>query len=387
MQPWQDAELEEVRQQHLEYAKTKIEGDARTRDRDGEFSLERWRQLADFGALGICLPEKFGGQGKPVTHAVAAFEGLGYGCHDTGFLYAMLSQLCATQMLLNLMGSEELKEKYLPDFIAGKSLAAYCFTEEEAGSDAFSMQTTAEEKDGGFVLNGCKRYITNSPYSDKAVVFAKTAKARSPFGLTAFLVDMAWEGASHGVEFEKVGFRTVPMGEIVLENVFVPRSHIIGSKGGGLRVLTESTAWERSVLLANTLGPMARTIDECVERAKNRYAYDKPIGSFQGVSSRVANMIMRHRLARQVVYDIASRLENGKSMQPYLQDAAIAKLFVSENYIQVQMDAVQIFGVRGILMEHPYQQDLRDSISSTIWAGTSESLRNTIAKLAGLPVG
>jgi alkylation response protein AidB-like acyl-CoA dehydrogenase len=151
-------------------------------------------------------------------------------------------------------------------------------------------------------------------------------------------------------------------------------------------VLAESTGWERGLLLATALGPMARTIDECVLRAKTRKQFDRPIGAFQQISAKIANMIMRHRICRQVIYDMASRLGNGQSIHPHAQDAAIVKLFVSENYIQVQLDAVQIFGVRGILLEYPQQQDLRDSISSTIWAGTSETLRNTIAKFAGIPV-
>jgi alkylation response protein AidB-like acyl-CoA dehydrogenase len=386
MQPWQDPELEEIRNEYIAFAKDHMAGDARERDKTGEFSLERWRKAAEYGALGICFPKQYGGQGRPVTHAVAAFEGLGYGCRDTGFLYAMFSQICGIQMALNLTASEQIKEKYLPLLISGKRLAAYCFTEETSGSDVYSMEMTATEKEDGFVLNGTKRYLTNSPNADLALVFARTGEGRSPFAITAFLVDMDWEGARHGEEFEKVGFRTTPMGEIILDNVFVPKENVVGSKGGGLRILAESVGWERSVLLANTLGPMARSVDECVERAKTREQYGKPIGSFQGVSSRIANMIMRYKLSRQIVYDVASRLGNGESIQPYLEEAAMAKLFVSENYIQLQLDAVQIFGVRGILMEYGVQQDLRDSVSSTIWAGTSETLRNTIAKFAGLQV-
>ena len=140
------------------------------------------------------------------------------------------------------------------------------------------------------------------------------------------------------------------------------------------------------MLLANTLGPMARTIDECVKRARTRQQYGKPIGAYQQVSSKIADMITRYKISRQLVYDIASRIDSGISLHSTLQDASIAKLYVSENYVKNQLAAIQVFGVRGSLMEYPYQQDLRDSIGSTIWAGTSESLRNTIAKLEGLPV-
>ena len=204
--------------------------------------------------------------------------------------------------------------------------------------------------------------------------------------LVALLVEMRWDGASHGKTFEKAGFRTTPMGELFFDGVRVPNGNAIGGKGGGLRSLLESAAWERSILLANALGPMARTIDECVKRSKTRMQYGKPIGSHQQISSKIADMIARYRISRQLVYDIASRLGNGGSLQRHLQDVSICKLYVTESYVQNQLAAVQIFGVRGILMDYPYQQDLRDSIGSTIWAGTSESLRNTIAKMSGVPV-
>jgi alkylation response protein AidB-like acyl-CoA dehydrogenase len=386
MQPWQDKQLEKIRREHIEFAKENLDGDFRQRDRDGEFSFERWRTAADFGLLALGMPEEYGGKKVPVSHIVAAYEGIGYGCQDTGFLYAMLSQLCGTQMTLKLLASDALQAKYLPDMISGKSLAAYCSTEEEAGSDVFSMSTMANPVDDGFILQGHKRYLTNSPKSNLALVFAKTDESRNPFGLVALMVDMDWEGARHGDEYDKAGFRTVRMGEMYFDNVHVPKENVVGGAGGGLRAMAESAGWERTILLANALGPMKRTIDECVERARTRKQYGKPIGSHQQISSKIADMITRYTISRQLIYDIASRVDNGGNLQPHLQDASIAKLYVTESYIQNQLAAVQIFGVRGILMEYPYQQDLRDSLGSTIWAGTSESLRNTIAKMSGLPV-
>jgi alkylation response protein AidB-like acyl-CoA dehydrogenase len=220
----------------------------------------------------------------------------------------------------------------------------------------------------------------------RLLVFAKTRRERDPFGLTAFMVDIDWPGARHGASFEKMGMRTVHMGELLFENVRVPASHVVASVGAGLRVLVESTGYERAVLLATALGPMARAIEACVERSRTRKQFDRPIGAFQGVSSRIADMIARHHLCRLAIYDMASKLGEGVSCARHSQDAAITKLFVSENFIKTEMDAMQIFGVRGYLLEHFVQQDLRDALSSTIWAGTDETLRNTIAKLAGVPV-
>lgn len=386
MQPWQDPEIEEIRQKYFQFTKENLSGDTTKRDREGDFSLERWKKVTDFGFLKLLMPASLGGSEGPVTHAVAAMEGLGQGSMDGGFNYALCNQLCGLQVTLNIFASDQLKSQYLPDLMTGKSLAAYGFTEQTSGSDAYSMETTAIEEEDGFRLTGTKCYITNAPFANLVLVFAKTSQTRNPFALTAFLVDMDWEGASHGQEYDKMGLRTVRMGELIFKNVLVPKSHVVGVKGGGLRVLTESTLWERAILIATALGPMARGLEACVERTKTRTQFDKPIGSFQQISAKVANMIMRYKLSRQTIYDIASKIGNGTSLQPHAQDAAIAKLFVSDNFINFELDAMQIFGVRGYLLESFSQQDLRDSLSFNIWAGTSETLRNTIAKLAGLPV-
>ncbi len=386
MQPWQDPEIDKIREKYYEFATENLLGDTEQRDKEGDFSIKRWKEVAEFGFLKLLMPENFGGAEVPVTHLVAAIEGLGEGSMDGGFNYAICNQLCGLQTTINIFGSDELKSRYLPDLMSGKSMAAYGFTEETSGSDAYSMEATAVEEGDAFRLSGTKCYITNAPYANLVLVFAKTSPTRSPFALTAFLVDMEWEGATHGREYDKMGLRTVRMGELIFDNVQVPKSHIVGVKGGGLRVLTESTLWERAILIATALGPMARGLKSCIERTKTRNQFEKPIGAFQQVSSKISNMIMRYKLSRQVIYDIASRIGNGSSLQPHAQDAAIAKIFVSDNFVKFELDAMQIYGVRGYLLESFAQQDLRDSLSFNIWAGTAETLRNTIAKLAGLPV-
>ena len=386
MQPWEDPELDEIRERHVRFAEEHLGGDALARDRAGEFSRDRWKACAEFGVLGTCMAKEFGGQARPVTHAVAALEGLGYGCRDGGFVYALCSQLFGLQMPLQLLATDELKRRYLPRLVAGEILAAHAFSETEAGSDALSITTTATADGEQFLLRGRKCFITNAPQADVALVFAKTSPGRSVLGLTAFLVDLQWEGASHGREFEKLGVRTVHMGELIFDDVRVPAGHVVGGKGGGIRVVGESTGWERAVLLTAALGPMSRCVDDCIAHAKTRRQFGKPIGAHQQVSSKIADMIVRLRTCRLVVYDMASRLQNGKSVQSMAQDAAIAKLFVSENYVKLEMDALQVFGVRGYLMDSFIQQGLRDSLSSTIYAGTSEIMRNMIARFAGLPV-
>jgi alkylation response protein AidB-like acyl-CoA dehydrogenase len=387
VQPWQNPDLDRIRDETRAWAEEIFGVGGLERDRVGDsFDDMAWKAVAERGLLGICLPTEHGGQGRSVSEAVAAFEGFSHGCRDSGLVFAAISQVVGIQMSLALYASEELKQRYLAPAIAGDVSLVHGFTEDGGGSDAMGMVTTAERDGDDWILNGTKTYITNGPRGDVAIVWAKTAEGRSPFALTCFMVDMSWEGASMGRTFEKVALRTVHMGELVFDQVRVPADHVVGRPGGGLQTLTESTAWERAIVLTSALGPMARVLDDVIEWTKTRQAYGKPIGSFQQISSKVADMSLRHHMCRMAIYDLAARLGNGDSIHPWLRESAMTKLFVSENYTPFMLDAMQTFGVRGILYDHEIQQDLRDAIPSTIYVGTSESMRNTIAKLAGLPV-
>ncbi len=385
MQPWENCKLDEIVDKYCNLAKLNLDGDSVTRDKTGDFSIDRWKKAADIGIFSLSMPEPYG-MGMSLVETLAAFEGITRGCGDGGLLFALFNQVVGIQMTLVKYASDYLRSLYLPDLINGKSLACYAFTEEACGSDSFSMETFATEVDDGFILNGKKSYLTNSPHSNLAMVFAKTSLKRNPFGLTAFMIDLTWDGCKKEREFEKMGLRTVHMGEFSMKNVFVPKTHIVGAKGIGLRILTESTNMERALMTVTALGPMKRALDACIRRCNERKTYDKPIGSYQQISSRLANMVMRYKLCRQLQYDTVSRLDSGIKTTEMSDTIAINKLFITENFTQFELDAMQIFGVRGYLLDNFIQQDLRDSLAGSIWAGTSETLRNTIAKLAGLPV-
>jgi hypothetical protein len=390
MQPWQEQGLEETRKKFKKFAQEHLAGggeDWRERDSKKEFSRERWQKCVDMGVLGLSMKREYGGQGLPYGYTLAAIEGMCEGCHDTGFFFAMSSQISGIQLALQTSGSEELKKKWLPQLIAGRHFACLGFSEESAGSDVFSIRTTAKEVEGGFVLNGEKSFTTNSLDSTCCLVFAKTADKKNTFDFTAFMVDMSWKGVSHGKPFDKATLRTCSMGRVNFDNVFVPKDHVIGSVGGGLNVLKYSIGWERIMLMGICIGPMSRVLAETVERVKTREQFGKPIGRYQQISSKIADMVMRQRMARMVVYDLAGRLTQANgAIGNFLQDVAVTKLYVTENCIQLMLDATQIWGGRGVCHDWSIQQDMRDALSSTIWAGTSETLRNTIAKLEGVDV-
>lgn len=385
MQAWQDPQIDEIRTKFRKFAESELSGDWRQRDADQEFSPERWQKCCDQGVLGMSMPKEYGGQALPFGHTMAALEGLCMGCRDSGFFFAMCSQISGIQLALNNCAGDELKSEYLPDLIQGRHKACLGFSEESAGSDIYSIETRAEKAEGGYVLRGSKSFTTNSLDSTCCLVFAKTADKRSPFDFTAFMVDLDQEGVSHGEPFDKATLRTCSMGRLEFDGVFVPESHIIGAVGGGLNVIKNSIGWERLLLMAVCIGPMSRVLEETVERTKSREQFGKPIGSYQQISGKIADMVVQQRLSRQVVYDLCGQLTNdGGAIGKYLEEAAITKLYVTESFIQFMLYATQIWGGRGVCYEWPIQQDMRDSLSSTIWAGTSETLRNTIAKLEGL---
>jgi len=385
VQPWQDKELDETRKKYSEFAKTEIAGDWRGRDANREFSVERWQKCCDAGVLGLSMPEEFGGSGKSYGHSIAAIEGMCESCHDSGFFFAMSSQISGIQLALLSSASPELQKTYLPALIKGEYKACLGFSEESAGSDIFSIETTATKVDGGYLLNGSKAFTTNSLDSTCCLVFAKTANKRSPLDFTGFMVELDWDGVSHGESYDKSTLRTCSMGRLVFENVFVPASHIVGGVGRGLNVIKYSIGWERIMLMGICIGPMSRVLSETIARVKEREQFGKPIGSYQQISSKIADMVVRLRLSRQIVYDLCGRLdEAGGEIGRFLEDVAITKLYVTESFKQSMLDATQIWGGRGVCFDWSIQQDMRDSLSSTIWAGTSETLRNTVAKLNGV---
>ena len=363
------------------FAKTHLNDNLTERDSAGSFSHELWQKCADFGLLGLSVPKEYGGNRKDVMTAMLAMEALGYGCRDNGLALALNVQIWTTQLPIYQFGNEEQRQRYLPDLCVGKLISADGLTEPEAGSDIFNMKSTAEKVEGGYILNGNKCFITLAPIADLALVFASTAPDKGRWGFSAFIVERGTEGFSQPPVREKMGLRTVPMGDMILKDCFVPEENRLGKEGAGASILQSSLEWERCFILASQLGAMERQLEETIDYANERHQFKQSIGKFQSVSNRIADMKLRLETARLLLYKVAWLKSNNK---PAMMEAALVKLYLSEAFFESSMDAVRIHGGKGYVSEYGIERDLRDAVGAVIYGGTSDIQRKIVARLLGL---
>ena len=363
----------------IEFANSLNDG-VRQHDEQKVFPRDKWFKCADFGLLGLQIPEAFGGKGCDMLTSIVAMEGLGYACKDNGLAFALNGQMLIQLPVIHC-GSEEQQQRYLPDLAAGTRMGAFAFTEPESGSDLYSIRTRAEKTEGGYRLTGSKAFITFAPVADCAVVFATLNPDRREWGLTAFLVDLKSDGVNVSSPRTKMGLRTVPSGEIEFDGCFVPDRDRLGGEGAGLGILNRAIEWDRCCVLASQLGAMERQLEECVVYAKEREQFGQPIGKFQSVSNRIADMKLRLETSRLLLYKSAWLVDRG---QPAVIDSALSKLSLSENFVQSSLDAIRIHGGNGYLADMGVERNLRDSVGGILYGGTSDIQRVTIAKMLGL---
>jgi len=351
--------------------------DVRRRDECREFSRDWYLKCARLGVLGLPIPEEFGGRGKDIVTAVAAMEGLGYGCQDTALVFAANASLWTVSMPILAFGTEAQKRRFLPGLCDGTLFGANAASEPGAGSDIFGMETRAERQGDGWVLNGRKTWVTGGPVADLFVAFAATDPSKGALGISAFLIPAGTPGFRVVREIPKLGMRTAPMGELALENCELPADALLGREGRGAPLFNAALEWERGAILAGVLGTMQRQLERCVEHARTRKQFGKPIGKFQSVSNRIVDMKLRLATCRPLVYAFARKKGAGKDATV---DAAMAKLHVSECFVQNSLDAVRIFGAAGYVTETGLERDLRDSVGGLIFSGTNDIQRNIIAQ-------
>jgi alkylation response protein AidB-like acyl-CoA dehydrogenase len=375
------AEQRELREAAVAFARRELDQDVAKRDAASEFSPEAWRACAKFGVQGMPVPPELGGGGADVLSTVLVMEGLGYGCHDNGLIFSLNAQMWSLEMPLVKFGSPAQRQAYLPGLVSGDLIGVHAMTEPDSGSDAFNMRTRVEQRGDSYVLNGTKLYITNAPIADVVLVFASHPGRTPVAGVSAFLVDKGAPGFTVSRGVGKMGLRTSPMGEVVLTDCVVPAEKRLGPEGAGMAIFNSSMGWERSCILASAVGAMQRQLESCVDYGRTRKQFGRPIGKFQAVAGKIADMYLRVEAARLLVYQAAWLAQQGK---PAVAEAAAAKLFASEAWVASSLDAIQIHGAYGYTTDAGVERDLRDAVASRIYSGTSEIQRVILAGMLGL---
>ncbi|KAK2600592.1 hypothetical protein N8I77_010114 [Diaporthe amygdali] len=377
--PPTQADLEELRERVQEFTRREISPEvAATTDQTNAFPPEMWGKLGEAGFLGITADEDVGGLALGYQAHCIVMEELSRASGSIALSYAAHSQLCVNQLQLN--GSPDQKAKYLPGLIAGEKVGALAMSESGAGSDVVSMRTTAKKVDGGYILNGSKMWITNGPDADYIVVYAKTEPDAGSKGITAFIVETKEaKGFACARKLDKMGMRGSNTGELVFDNVFVPEANILGKINGGVRVLMEGLDLERLVLSAGPLGLMQAALDVALPFVHTRKQFGQPIGTFQAIHGKLADMYTKLQVSKAYTYATARAVDEEGIIKT--QDCAGAILYAAERATECGLDCIQVLGGMGYVEEMPASRILRDAKLYEIGAGTSEVRRMVIGRV------
>ncbi|KAM9983141.1 hypothetical protein ACTFIZ_005750 [Dictyostelium cf. discoideum] len=370
-----DETLLQLQESVREFAQNELAPIAADVDKNNLFPHEMWKKMGDLGLLGITAPSKYGGLDLGYTAHCIAMEELSRASASVALSYGAHSNLCINQITRN--ANEAQKEKYLPKLISGDFVGALAMSEPNAGSDVVSMKTNAKKTEGGWLLNGNKMWITNGPDANVLVVYAKTDIGAGSKGITAFLIEKEMKGFSTGQKLDKLGMRGSNTCELIFEDCFVPDENVLGTVGGGVKVLMSGLDYERLVLSAGPLGIMQACMDNVVPYLHQREQFGKPIGEFQLMQGKVADMYTLLNASRSYVYSVAKSADAGYTSR---KDCAAVILYTAENATQMALQAIQTLGGNGYINEFPTGRLLRDAKLYEIGAGTSEIRRMLIGR-------
>jgi isovaleryl-CoA dehydrogenase len=357
------------------FTSDKIAPRAEEIDKTNTFPRDLWPELGALGVLGITAEEEWGGAGLGYLEHCVAMEEISRGSASVGLSYGAHSNLCVNQIRRN--GTDEQKRRYLPKLISGEHLGALAMSETGSGSDVVSMKLKAEKKGDRYVLNGTKMWITNGPGADTLVVYAQTDPAPGPRGITAFLIEKGFKGFKTAQKLDKLGMRGSDTGELVFENCEVPEENVLGREGEGVGVLMSGLDYERAVLAAGSIGIMQACMDVVLPYVHERKQFGAPIGSFQLMQGKLADMYVTLSATRAYVYSVAKACDAGRTAR---KDAAGAILYAAENGTKMALEAIQVLGGNGYINDYPTGRLLRDAKLYEIGAGTSEIRRWLIGR-------
>ena len=368
-------EAEMLRDSVRSFSQDKIAPLADKIDREDWFPRELWPQMGELGLHGITVGEEWGGAGLGYLEHCIAMEEVSRASASVGLSYGAHSNLCVNQ--LSRWGNEDQKTRYLDKLVSGEHLGALAMSEPGAGSDVVSMRLKAEKKGDRYVLNGSKFWITNAPQADTLIVYAKTDMDAGPKGITAFLIEKDFPGFSIAQKLDKLGMRGSETGELVFDNCEVPEENVLGKLNGGVAVLMSGLDYERAVLAAGPIGIMQAAMDIVLPYVHERKQFGAPIGTFQLVQGKLADMYVGMNATRAYVYAVAQACDRGETTR---EDAAGAILFAAEKATQIALDAIQLLGGNGYINDSATGRLLRDAKLYEIGAGTSEIRRMLIGR-------
>ena len=368
-------DVDALRETVRKFAQEEIAPKSAEVDRSNEFPMELWEMMGNLGLHGITISEEFGGVGMGYLAHCVAVEEISRANAAIGMSYGAHSNLCINQIYR--WGNEQQKSKYLPKLVTGEHVGSLAMSEPSAGSDVVSMKLKAEKRNDYYLLNGSKMWITNGPDADTLVVYAKTDISAGPKGITAFLIEKDMAGFSTGKKLDKLGMRGSNTSELIFENCEVPYENVLGEEGKGVNVLMSGLDYERVVLAAGPVGIMAGAMDVVVPYIHEREQFGKPIGTFQLMQGKIADMYTTMNACRSYVYAVAKACDQGQTTR---KDSAGCILYAAEKATQIALDSIQCLGGNGYINDYPTGRLLRDAKLYEIGAGTSEIRRMLIGR-------
>ncbi len=374
-------EQKQLKSTIINFARNELNQGLEERERLGRFPSELWKKCAALNLLALPFEEEYGGCGFSFFNTVLAIEALAYGCKDAGLVHALGSTLISG-LLIKIFGTENQKKNILPKLCRGELIAAQAITEPEAGSDVMSIQTRAIKAENNYLLDGRKMFISNAPIADVFLVLAITNPDRKSFAAHSFLLCEKFRpGVSLGKPLEKLGLRTLQNSEVIFDHCEIPLENLIGQEGQGMFIFNEMMEWERILFAACHLGTLTRILEMCLKYATERKQFGQPISKFQYISGKIARMKIAEELIRTYLYRLAIAKDQNQRLT---LEASVLKVYASENLKTACFEALQLHGGYGFMLEYEIQRDLRDSLASTIYSGTSEINLQIISKLLRL---